>query len=36
VFKEEIPSGRRSSFAWFLVGLVRYAVLLAAVTALSE
>ncbi|MDG9706319.1 hypothetical protein [Streptomyces sp. DH37] len=36
VFKEEIPSGRRSSFPWFLTGLVLYAVLLAAVTALSE
>jgi hypothetical protein len=24
VFKEEIPSGRRSSFGWFLVGLVLY------------
>ena len=36
VFKEEIPSGRRSSFPWFLAGLVLYAGLLAAVTALSE
>jgi MFS family permease len=36
VFKEEIPSGRRSSFPWFLVGLVLYAALLATVTALSE
>lgn len=35
VFKEEIPSGRRSSFGWFLTGLVLYAGLLAAVTALS-
>lgn len=36
VFKEEIPSGRRSSFGWFLTGLVLYAGLLAAVTAVSE
>ncbi|SEP88273.1 hypothetical protein [Streptomyces radiopugnans] len=36
VFKEEIPSGRRSSFPWFLAGLVLYAGLLAAVTAVSE
>jgi hypothetical protein len=36
VFEEEIPSGRRSSFPWFLTGLVLHAVLLAAVTALSE
>lgn len=36
VFKEELPSGRRSSFAWFMIGLVVYAVLLAAVTAISE
>ena len=35
VFKEEIPSGRRSSFAWFLVGLVLYAGLLALVTVLG-
>lgn len=35
VFKEELPgAGSRSSFAWFLAGLVLYAVLLAAVTAL--
>lgn len=33
VFKEELPSARRSSFAWFLVGLVLYAALLAATTA---
>jgi hypothetical protein len=36
VFKEEVPSGRRSSFAWFLAGLVVYAALLALVTAVSE
>ena len=36
VFKEEIPSGRRTSFGWFLTGLVLYAGLLAAVTAVSE
>jgi hypothetical protein len=36
VFKEEVPSGRRSSFGWFLTGLALYAVLLALVTALSE
>lgn len=36
VFKEEIPSGGRSSFGWFMVGLVTYALLLAGVTALSE
>lgn len=36
VFKEEIPSGDRSSFPWFMVGLVMYALLLAGVTALSE
>lgn len=36
VFKEEIPSGRRSSFGWFVVGLVLYAGLLAVVTAVSE
>ena len=36
VFKEELPSDRRSSFPWFLTGLVLYAGLLAAVTALAE
>ena len=36
VFKEELPSARRSSFVWFLVGLVMYACLLALVTAFSE
>ena len=33
VFKEELPSARRSSFGWFLVGLVLYGTLLAATTA---
>jgi hypothetical protein len=36
VFKEEIPSDRRSSFGWFVVGLGLYAALLAVVTAVSE
>jgi len=36
VFKEEVPSGRRSSFPWFLAGLVVYSALLAVVTAVSE
>jgi MFS family permease len=36
VFKEEVPSNRRSSFGWFLVGLTLYAGLLALVTALAE
>lgn len=36
VFKEEVPGARRSSFAWFLTGLVVYAALLATVTALSQ
>ena len=36
VFKEEVPSNRRSSFWWFLTGLVFYAVLLALVTAAAE
>jgi hypothetical protein len=36
VFKEEIPSGRRSSFVWFLTGLAVYATLLTVITALSE
>ena len=35
VFKEEVPSDRRSSFGWFLVGLVLYAGLLALITAAS-
>lgn len=33
VFKEEIPSTRRSHFGWFTIGLVAYALLLALVTA---
>ena len=33
VFKEELPSDRQASFAWFLVGLVLYAALLALATA---
>lgn len=33
VFKEEIPSARRSHFGWFVTGLVGYAVLLTAATA---
>lgn len=36
VFKEEIPSNRGSSFAWFLTGLTLYAGLLAMVTALAK
>lgn len=36
VFKEEIPSNRRSSFPWFLTGLVLYAGLLALVTAVGD
>lgn len=36
VFKEELPSPRRSSYKWFLIGLVVYAALLTAVTALGE
>jgi len=36
VFKEEVPSNRRSSFAWFLAGLTLYAGLLAEVTAVAE
>ena len=36
VFKEELPDARRSSFPWFLAGLVLYAVLLLAVTAVQE
>lgn len=35
VFKEEVPSGSRSSFGWFPTGLVLYAGLLALVTAAS-
>jgi hypothetical protein len=36
VFKEEIPSDRRSSFGWFVIGLVVYSALLALVTAVEE
>ena len=36
VFKEELPSSRRSSYGWFLAGLTLYAGLLALVTALGE
>ncbi len=36
VFKDELPAGRRSSFPWFLTGLVVYSALLALVTAASE
>lgn len=36
VFKEEIPSDRRSSFGWFGTGLVVYSALLALVTAVGE
>jgi hypothetical protein len=35
VFKEEIPSTRRSSLPWFTAGLALYAVLLGLVTALE-
>ncbi len=35
VFKEEIPSSRRSSFPWFISGLTGYTALLAVVTVLS-
>ncbi|MGX5653791.1 hypothetical protein ACWKWC_03370 [Geodermatophilus nigrescens] len=36
VFKEELPSTGRSSYPWFLVGLLLYGGLLALVTAISE
>lgn len=36
VFKEEIPTNRNSSFGWFTVGLVLYAVLLAVITGIEE
>ena len=36
VFKEELPTTARSSYAWFLTGLGFYAALLAAVTVLGE
>lgn len=35
VFKQEIPSGSRTSFPWFLTGLTVYAGLLSLVTAVS-
>ena len=36
VFKEEIPSTRRSHFGWFTVGAASYALLLGLVTATGE
>jgi hypothetical protein len=36
VFKEELPSTRRSSFGWFVTGLILYSLLLGLVTALAE
>ncbi|BBE24656.1 hypothetical protein MN0502_35390 (plasmid) [Arthrobacter sp. MN05-02] len=36
VFKEELPSNRNSSFLWFTIGLILYAALLTAVTALGD
>ncbi len=36
VFKEELPSTGRSSYRWFLAGLVLYAVLLSLVTAVGQ
>lgn len=36
VFKEELPSGGRSSYPWFMAGLVLFAALLTLVTALGE
>lgn len=36
VFKEEIPTNRGSSFAWFTIGLVLYSVLLAVITGIEE
>ncbi|MFC4371958.1 hypothetical protein [Citricoccus nitrophenolicus] len=36
VFKEEVPANRNSSFGWFTTGLVFYAILLTAVTAIGE
>lgn len=36
VFKEEIPSTRRSHFGWFVVGVVFYSLLLAGVTLLED
>jgi zinc transporter ZupT len=36
VFKEEIPSTRRSHFGWFVAGLAGYALLLGLVTATAQ
>ena len=36
VFKEELPSTRRSHFGWFVAGLVLYGLLLGAATVLAE
>jgi hypothetical protein len=36
VFKEELPTTRRSSFGWFVTGLTLYSLLLGVVTALAE
>ena len=36
VFKEELPGDRRSSFGWFLAGLLLYGALLTGVTALEQ
>ena len=36
VFKEEIPTNRSSSFVWFSIGMVLYAVLLGVITAVEE
>lgn len=36
VFKDEVPTSRRSSFPWFVIGLTLYAGILAGVTALAE
>lgn len=36
VFKEEVPSARRSSFRWFATGLVLYAALLALATGVRD
>lgn len=35
VFKEEIPDDRRSSFGWFVTGMVLYSALLALITSLE-
>ncbi|MCD1144201.1 ZIP family metal transporter [Kocuria sp. LUK] len=36
VFKEEVPTNRSSSFAWFSIGLVLYSALLAVITGVGE